>query len=320
MFGVYWNSSFIRAVNDCYPEYDWLEWKFVQVHRGFWDSVANCRRYLDWLGRELKFRDLDDWYAVSFEEFRTHRGAVMLANFGWSISATIVACFPEHEWCEWKFVHVPRGFWDSQKNRRRYLKWLGRELGYRTLDDWYSVTYKDFRRNHGNRVVRRYGSSVSATVTACIPRREWHEWLFHRTPPGFWSNPANRRRYVDWLGKRIGVREPKDWLKVSTTDFRKNNGARLLAYVRSHRKLLKECFPELDWNSLEKQPLTEELILNWAKAHHAATGQWPKPISGTVCDSPSNTWNAVQQALYKGLRGLPGGTSLPELLKRHGLK
>jgi hypothetical protein len=37
-----------------------------------------------------------------------------------------------------------------------------------------------------------------------------------------------------------------------------------------------------------------------------------------VREAPGLTWHAINLALYKGLRGLPGGDSLSRLLVRHG--
>ena len=63
--------------------------------------------------------------------------------------------------------------------------------------------------------------------------------------------------------------------------------------------------------------LTIELILAWADAHHAATGRWPRIDSGPVRDHPELNWMQVNRALSEGRRGLPGGTSLADLLQEH---
>jgi hypothetical protein len=60
--------------------------------------------------------------------------------------------------------------------------------------------------------------------------------------------------------------------------------------------------------------LTEEKILAWADAFHQHTGQWPTATSGLIPNSGGETWMAINMALRKSLRGLPGGSSLAELL------
>jgi hypothetical protein len=58
-------------------------------------------------------------------------------------------------------------------------------------------------------------------------------------------------------------------------------------------------------------------ILAWADEHYKRTGQWPTERSGRVKPVPEETWGAINAALRRGTRGLPGGSSLPKLLNRH---
>jgi hypothetical protein len=61
----------------------------------------------------------------------------------------------------------------------------------------------------------------------------------------FWDDPKNRRRYMDWLGKKLGYHRPADWLKVTHDDFAKNNGERLLLRYNAYLELLAEYLPQL---------------------------------------------------------------------------
>jgi hypothetical protein len=65
-----------------------------------------------------------------------------------------------------------------------------------------------------------------------------------------------------------------------------------------------------------KTPLTVAEILRWADAHKQHTGSWPTKASGPVWGAPGVTWQAVQSALRRGCRGLPGGDTLAGLLRR----
>ncbi len=56
--------------------------------------------------------------------------------------------------------------------------------------------------------------------------------------------------------------------------------------------------------------LTIAQILLWAEAHFRRTGYWPTAQSGLVFEAPGETWEALNSALRKGCRGLPGGTTL----------
>lgn len=72
--------------------------------------------------------------------------------------------------------------------------------------------------------------------------------------------------------------------------------------------------------ALKLAELSEEQILEWADAFHRDRGRWPSTMSGSVGLIGEN-WNALHQALRKGHRGLPGGTSLARLLlERRGVR
>jgi hypothetical protein len=64
--------------------------------------------------------------------------------------------------------------------------------------------------------------------------------------------------------------------------------------------------------------LSPRQILAWAAAHRRRTGEWPGALSGPIPEAPGESWRSVNMALYKGHRGLPGGDSLAQLLRRSG--
>lgn len=67
-------------------------------------------------------------------------------------------------------------------------------------------------------------------------------------------------------------------------------------------------------------PLSEGDILRWTKSHFRQMGTWPKESCGPVKSAPGETWAAVDLALQRGTRGLPGGSSLARLLDSQGIK
>jgi hypothetical protein len=75
------------------------------------------------------------------------------------------------------------------------------------------------------------------------------------------------------------------------------------------------------FHPLYPPPLTIRQILKWVDAHHQATGRWPNLASGRIEHASQETWRSVNLALYKGTRGLPGGSSLYRLLvKARGVR
>jgi hypothetical protein len=62
--------------------------------------------------------------------------------------------------------------------------------------------------------------------------------------------------------------------------------------------------------------LTVADILKWADAFHREHQRWPTTESGVVAEAPQEKWRGIDNALRDGYRGLPGGSSLAQLLAR----
>ena len=72
----------------------------------------------------------------------------------------------------------------------------------------------------------------------------------------------------------------------------------------------------------KRNNLTEDQILNWAKDWFQQTGKYPrdKPrLASDIIPGTYEKWSNISQCLRLGLRGLPGGSSLKQLLVKHGL-
>jgi hypothetical protein len=67
----------------------------------------------------------------------------------------------------------------------------------------------------------------------------------------------------------------------------------------------------------EKPPLSVAQILEWADAHYARKGFYPRKDAGAVAGAPGESWNRIDTALRFGYRSLAGGTTLRQLLARH---
>jgi hypothetical protein len=62
--------------------------------------------------------------------------------------------------------------------------------------------------------------------------------------------------------------------------------------------------------------LTIPQVLEWAEFQHRCTRQWPISTSGPVLCARGDNWKSVDNAPRYGLRGLPGGSSLAQLLQQ----
>jgi len=47
------------------------------------------------------------------------------------------------------------------------------------------------------------------------PSKEWLPWKFQGMVKNFWGDKANQRKYLEWLGNRLGYTSPDDWFESS---------------------------------------------------------------------------------------------------------
>jgi hypothetical protein len=125
----------------------------------------------------------------------------------------------------------------------------------------------------------------------------------HHTRIGSWPNRGS--------GPVVGA-PGETWLALDVALMQGHRGlpggsslARLLEEERGVR------------NRATVPPLTAELMLAWADAHHRRTGKWPNRTSGAIAEAPGETWLAVHTALRNGQRSLAGGSSLAQFLNEH---
>lgn len=102
------------------------------------------------------------------------------------------------------------------------------------------------------------------------------------------------------------------WMAV---DAALRRGSRGLLARSSLARLLAEHRSVRNRNALPR--LTVAQILRWADGFHERTGGWPVMYSGAIPEQPGEMWRHVDSALRRGIRGLPGGSSLYRLLRQH---
>ena len=69
---------------------------------------------------------------------------------------------------------------------------------------------------------------MAALVQVAYPEHTWLPWLFvhdHRLRRRLWGDHAIQRRFLDFLGERLGYSQPDDWC---------NAVAALLSFSTAH--------------------------------------------------------------------------------------
>ena len=95
-------SLFLKKI---FPEYEWFEWKFKKTPSGFWLHIENRKRFAEWLGETLNYKNPEDWYQINIQLISDNYGGGLLSSYYNSSPFLFVKeMFPEHNWQKAKFI------------------------------------------------------------------------------------------------------------------------------------------------------------------------------------------------------------------------
>jgi very-short-patch-repair endonuclease/ABC-type Zn uptake system ZnuABC Zn-binding protein ZnuA len=104
LLGIYYNGSPILFLRGVFPEYEWLETKFISKSNGFWQDINNHKIYAEWLGNELGFTEPEHWYKITTNSIRNNHGGGLLGGYyNGSPILFLRGVFPDYNWDEIKF-------------------------------------------------------------------------------------------------------------------------------------------------------------------------------------------------------------------------
>jgi len=146
-----------------------------RVKPGTWENKENHKVYADWLGEELNYENIEDWYKTTQNDIHSNCGRGLLAGYyNNSPSQFLKSVFPEESWLPWKFTKVSNSTWKDKQIHKDYAIWLGEELNYKNMEDWYKITAKDIYSNYGCGLLHNYyNGSPSQFLKSVFPDYPW---------------------------------------------------------------------------------------------------------------------------------------------------
>ncbi len=235
-------------VAEAVSNFDFKPWLFRHAPIGFWTKKSNRIRYLKWLGAQIGYRRPSDWYQVTAKDFPKHSGGAILFASGMRVHELVAELYSNRTWHPWLFAQLEHNYWKDLAHRVAYLKWLGKRLGYRRPTDWFGIKRSDFAQNHGYVIVDEWKGDFTRAIRELYPKLECEPWMLKRIPHGsFWDKQPNRRRYLTWLAKRLGIKRPADWYQVRIADLRRHYGKGLIHKLQSVAAIVPDAFPEHSW-------------------------------------------------------------------------
>ncbi len=138
----------------------------------------------------------------------------------------------------------------STKEIKNHLERLGKEFGVKNLEDWYQIETKEITSKE-KEFFSLFKNSLSRALQKIYPKHDWHVWKFDRIPSGYWKKEKNVKRYFDWLGRDLGLKNVEGWYDVKTSQVNAKGGSNLLLHFKgSLSSALPIAYPKQEVSSV----------------------------------------------------------------------
>lgn len=287
-------SSVIKAIQAGFPAATHPPWRFNKVPNGFWDAQGNQRAFFEWAEKELRFHRKEDWYSATVPSLVELGAHSLLLRHKKSLPNALKHAFPEHEWLEWKFLNVSKGFWDSLPNQRRFFDHV---IGApnNPLDHWYTVSADAVVQQGGSRLLKSYGHSLRRALEAVYADHHWHAWLFQPQNHNIWDDATIRMEYFSWLGRQVGIARLEDWYSTLSVELlQQYRGGTLLARNGQSPVLaVLSAFPEHTWHEWRFRTVPVEFWMS--RANRVRYFSWLQTEMG-IDKTSMERWYSVTNA------------------------
>jgi hypothetical protein len=143
-----------------------------------------------------------------------------------------------------------RKIWSDPAKQREFLDGLGNQLGFKILEDWYKIRISDIKKRGGMGLISKYKGSAYKLIKSVFPY-EWHEQKFYHTSKSKnWRNKEFRIALVKRLAKKLQIKDPNEWYRVSLDQIEEIGDNPKLFIKYSLKTLLEEAYPNHEWAPL----------------------------------------------------------------------
>ena len=165
--------TILYLFKEAYPNYGWKFWLFDEAPNNVWKDEKNQRVFFDWVLKKEKTKvNTNKIYNFTSSKFKKYKGAnTILGNYN-NFFECLEKLYPEIKFDRFKFFHKGRGFWEDETNHRIALLYLGKKLGFKKKEDWYTLLHDDFENAGLISLIgasKKYDGSVAKVVCLNLP-------------------------------------------------------------------------------------------------------------------------------------------------------
>ncbi|MDA9897603.1 zinc-ribbon domain-containing protein [Alphaproteobacteria bacterium] len=245
-----WHGDWVIFLEELYQGSAVQFWRLERIPLSIWNDKKRVNQYLDWLGNQLQFYTIDDWYKLRTKDLIKNFGSGLYEKYR-NIFDILRIRFPDEEILIWKISKVPTGTWSDKAVHLAYIHYLQKELKIVEKNDWYKITNQEFKHYGGGSILKQYDTLVDC-LRENLPDLNLLPWKFLRSGRKFWENSDNRRWFVEWMATQLEINEPNEYYSVSERHFVEYGGITALIYHdTSPAKCIMDLMPELNLDFAE---------------------------------------------------------------------
>lgn len=231
MFKTRFNSQTLTFIRKCYPDWAVCSWKFKSPLKNQWNDKQNrIFAVCTYIKEQEKWTCRDDFYKLNINILQKHLGSGITDYYAGRVYDILIDVLPP------SFIEKT----DEPIRHAMLLMPPAKIENRHAIDNWYPWKIGDQR-------------DCEETVGGRKRCRA--------TPKGLWSEPSNRKWYVEWLCKEKGYAIPDDLNRLNRYDFEEHYGKGMLVkcYNTCILTCLHDIFPEyieshLQWFMFKRKP------------------------------------------------------------------
>lgn len=290
----YYNGSIIGLIQETYPNYWFIPWKFKNSPQGYWNSIDNAWLWLDVYGEREGLKKVESLYCLRKDDFIKHDGVGLFTKYGCTIIRLLRTIYPNIPWNPFNFPITVMGSLKDVENHYMFFDSLEQKLGITRPEEWYHKLSKNTIIEHkgGAGLLSNYYQNSPIRFLKCMrSTASWKWYKFTQAAHGSWDDKNCVREWFEDMCKHYGFSSMEDVYSVRCSqiiDFYGNGGIdRYQGYINLIVKNIEYPWDKIKFRTFGFSKIATEFMKNLAIAidtdvqHVKSSEDGEKRIDGT---------------------------------------
>jgi len=246
------HGNMYQVLSAHFPEYKWVLFRFrrLVLPTEYWNDIDNQRAFIEYIIDRHNIQKEEDWNEIFTQDLIKSNGRGFIRLYP-SMRDALRTIYPDKPWD--MVSQLPFNKIGANTKYRTILEdIIASKVSCQTID----LTREDIEHTiltedcfssaaDYNEIIRCYGSIDGAVKKLLLRKYPKH----NRLPVRYWDNVNNQRNFLDFLAKKLEIKQPSDWSRVVVRDFIKYGGSAIFKNYDSLEEFYRFHFPD-DWKQI----------------------------------------------------------------------